>query len=66
PKDLLEDLRDIVFNYPGDCRLFFTMESSEKKKVTISAHNRFNVSPCGAFLQEVEGLLGYKGVELVL
>ena len=66
PKNLLEDLRDIVFNYPGDCRLFFTMESSEKKQVTISAHNRFNVSPCGAFFQEVEGLLGYKGVELVL
>ena len=66
PKNLLEDLRDIVFNYPGDCRLFFTMESSEKKQVIISAHNRFNVSPCGAFFQEVEGLLGYKGVELVL
>ena len=66
PKDLLEDLRDIVFNHPGDCRLFFTMESSEKKRITISAHNRFNVSPCGAFFQEVEGLLGYKGYELVL
>jgi len=64
-KDLLQDLKDVVFNYPGDCRLFFIMESSEKKQITISAHNRFNVMPCGEFFQEVESLLGSKGIELV-
>jgi len=63
-RDLLEDLRDIVFRYPGECRLLFRVGGPEGGSVTLSAHGRFNVLPCSRFLAEVDDLIGHRVWEL--
>ena len=61
----LEELRDIVFKYPGRSRLLFKIEAPGGDPLMISAHGRFNVLPCRALLTEMEELLGYQAWELV-
>ncbi len=56
--ELLEDLKDIVFRYPGNCRLLFKIVLSRKKKVVIEAHQQFNVLPCREFLDEIKTIIG--------
>ncbi len=64
-RELLEDLLDIVFRYPGDCNLFFKVSMSHDKEVIISAHDRFSVLPCDEFIAEIEALTGKKVHELI-
>ena len=64
-KNLLEDLKDAVFKYPGDCKLMFRVGSPERKAVMISAHFRHSVLPCPQFFEEVEGLFGGNVCEVV-
>ncbi|MCP4683025.1 MAG: DNA polymerase III subunit alpha, partial [Desulfobacterales bacterium] len=45
-KEFLEDLRDIVFRFPGECRLLFKVGMPHGEEVHISAGTRFNVLPC--------------------
>jgi DNA polymerase III subunit alpha len=61
----LEDLRDIVFKYPGESRLLFKVDVPGGDPLVISAHDRFNVLPCRGLLEEVEALLGYQAWELI-
>ncbi len=63
-REVLEDLRDIVFKYPGECKLIFKVSVSEGEEVMVSAHDRFNVLPCNELLAEVDGLLGHRAWEL--
>ncbi len=63
-REVLEDLRDIVFRYPGECKLIFKVGVPEGKEVMVSAHGRFNVIPCNEFLAEVDGLLGHRAWKL--
>ncbi|MDZ7698638.1 MAG: DNA polymerase III subunit alpha [Deltaproteobacteria bacterium] len=55
---VLQDLRDIVFKYPGDCRMLFKVERAGGEPVNIAAHSRFNVLPCEAFIEAVETVAG--------
>ena len=59
-KDLLEDLKDITFKYPGNCKLFFRLSMSQGKEALISAHNRFSVLPCRELICEIEAVTGNK------
>jgi DNA polymerase-3 subunit alpha len=63
--ELLEDLVDITFKYPGDCRLFFRVENKGGDEFLISAGDRFKIMPCHEFLREVEVLTGTKVNELM-
>ena len=63
-REVLEDLRDIVFRYPGECKLIFKVDVPEGEEVLVSAHGRFDVIPCNEFLAEVDGLLGHRAWEL--
>ena len=63
-RQLLEDLLDIVFKYPGDCGLFFKVKMSDGKEVLISANERFRVIPSREFLAETEALIGNHVVEM--
>jgi len=58
--ELLNDLMDIVFRYPGDCRVLFRILLSGEREVTIRAHHRFSVLPCREMLAEMENLIGHK------
>lgn len=62
---MLQDLRYTTYKYPGDCELIFKVKMAHKKKVTISAHNRFNVLPCRELIAEIEELTGNRVHELI-
>ncbi|MCJ7682896.1 MAG: DNA polymerase III subunit alpha, partial [Desulfobacteraceae bacterium] len=62
--EVLEDLRDIVFKFPGECKLIFKVDVPEGEEVMVSVHGRFNVLPCSEFLAEVDGLMGHRAWEL--
>ncbi len=64
-KEMLEDLKDAVFKYPGDCKLMFRVGSSDDNPVMISAHFRYCVLPCPQFFEEVEDILGGNVCEVV-
>ncbi|MEE4352634.1 MAG: DNA polymerase III subunit alpha [Desulfatiglans sp.] len=60
-KELLEDVRDILFKYPGECGLFFRVTMPYSEELLISSHCRYNVLPCRKMLSEMEAL----GVEVI-
>jgi DNA polymerase-3 subunit alpha len=64
-KEMLEDLQDIVFRYPGECRLLFRVGVSPKKKMVIAAHDRFRVLPCPEIIAELEALTGKEVDQLI-
>jgi DNA polymerase-3 subunit alpha len=57
-KDLLEDIRDLFFRYPGDCSVIFRMNMSNGKETFIAANNHYKVSPCDELLEEIEEITG--------
>jgi DNA polymerase III subunit alpha len=57
-RPLLEDLRDLAFRYPGDCRLRFRVAPVSGKAVTVIADERFKVEPCHELVREMENLTG--------
>ena len=59
-KELLEDLKDIVFRFPGSCKLLFNIELPRKEAITVEAHNYFNILPCDEFIAEIESAVGSK------
>ncbi len=59
-RELLEDLRDIVFKYPGNCGVFFKLEMADGKHINICAGPSFNVIPCSELLTEIETRIGHK------
>ncbi|UCF81922.1 MAG: DNA polymerase III subunit alpha [Desulfobacteraceae bacterium] len=59
-KDLLADLQEIVFTYPGECRLLFKVNANDGNEAFISAHERFNVLPCREFIARIKLLIGDK------
>ncbi len=60
----IEDLRDIAFRYPGGCKLFFKVKSSDGKETLVSAHDRFNVLLCPELISELESL-GGSNIEII-
>jgi len=57
-RDLLEDLRDLAFRYPGECRLRFRVAPASGKALTVIANDRFKVEPCHELIREMENLTG--------
>ena len=57
-RNLLERLRDVVFKYPGECRLVFGVNTSDGKEMTIYADDCFRVLPCPEMTNEIEALVG--------
>ena len=55
-KELLEDVSDILFRYPGECSLFFRVKMSYSEELLISSHSRFNALPCHEMISEIEAL----------
>jgi DNA polymerase-3 subunit alpha len=64
-RDLLEDLRDLCFRFPGDCRLFFKVETLDSGALRISTHDRFKVEPCRDLIRQIETLTGGKVREMI-
>ena len=61
-KEKLEEIRDIIFKYPGECPIFFRVDTDQEKEVIIAAHDHFKVLPCDEMIREVEEVTGQEGV----
>jgi DNA polymerase-3 subunit alpha len=59
-KELLEDLRSIVFRFPGKCRLLFRMNGSNGDDMLIAANDCYSVLPCSELIDELETMTGDK------
>ncbi len=57
-KELLEEIREIFFRYPGECSVRFRMDTGEGKEILIAAHDHYRVLPCNELLGEIEGITG--------
>jgi len=61
-RDLLEDIKDILFRYPGECSVLFRMNMGDGKEILIGANNHYRVLPCEEMLGEIEKITGKKAV----
>ena len=59
-KELLEDLRSIVFRFPGKCRLLFRVNGSNGNDFIIAANDCYGVLPCSELIDELETMTGDK------
>jgi len=64
-RDSLEDLRDLAFRFPGECRLRFRIVLDQGKQITVTANPRFSVLPCPELISELEQLTGNRVTEIM-
>ena len=62
---LLEDLHDILEQYPGSCRAFIHLRDPEKTETIIALPDATRLKACSSLVQEIKGSLGYDVVETV-
>ena len=55
-RTLLENIRDVLFRYPGDCTVLFRVDMGEDKEVIIQAHKHYRITPCDEVRREIEAL----------
>ena len=63
-RQVLADLQDIIFKYPGECTLVFKVALEEGTTMSIEANDRFAVFPCTRCIEEIENLIGTKVAEV--
>jgi DNA polymerase-3 subunit alpha len=61
-RDLLEDIKDVLFRYPGECSVLFRMNMGDGKEILIGANNHYRVLPCEEMLGEIEKITGKRAV----
>jgi DNA polymerase-3 subunit alpha len=61
-REFLEEIKDILFRYPGESSVQFTVNMGQGKELLIAAHPRYSVSPCQEMIREIETLTGQKVV----
>ncbi len=58
-KQLLMDIKHILFKYPGTCPLRFRIRlSNNGKEILVAAHSNYNISPCQELIDDMQALLG--------
>jgi len=56
----LEEIKDILFRYPGESAILFRVGTGLGEEFLIAAHNRYKVSPCREMISEIETRIGRK------
>ena len=59
-KEKLEDIKDIIIGYPGDCSVIFRIKTANGKDVFVEADRHYQVFPCNELIGEIESILGSK------
>ena len=59
-RDLLEEIKDVIFRYPGECSVFFRVGINQEKEIIIAAHDHYQVFPCDEMIGEIETITGQK------
>ncbi len=57
-REVLEQIRDILFRYPGECSVLFRVDTGQGKELIIAAHDQYRISPCDEVKGEIEAILG--------
>jgi DNA polymerase-3 subunit alpha len=60
---MLERLRDIIQQHPGDCRGFVHLKIAEQAETVIAMSDNWGIQPGETLTREVNGLFGYSAVE---
>ncbi|HUU39832.1 MAG TPA: DNA polymerase III subunit alpha, partial [Desulfatiglandales bacterium] len=55
-------LRDLIFRYPGECRLKFKI-NLKGKELTIVAHNHYSIMPEKDLIEQIESLMEAKVIQ---
>ena len=61
-REILEQIKDILFRYPGESSVQFRVNTGQGKELLIAAHPRYRVSPSYEMIREIETLIGQKVV----
>ncbi len=61
-RDLLEEVRDILFRYPGKCSVLIRLHDGNGKEIIIAANRHYMVFPCAEMIEEIEEITGQKVV----
>jgi DNA polymerase III subunit alpha len=61
-RENLEEIKDILFRYPGNSLVQFRVTTGQGKALLIAAHTRYRVSPSTKMIREIETLIGRKVV----
>jgi DNA polymerase III subunit alpha len=61
-RELLEEIKDILFRYPGESSVQFRVKTGPGRELLIAAHHRYRVSPSLEMIREIETLIGQKVV----
>ncbi|MBN2033257.1 MAG: DNA polymerase III subunit alpha, partial [Deltaproteobacteria bacterium] len=61
-RKVLEEIKDILFRYPGESSVQFRVITGEGRELLIAAHPRYRVSPSLEMIREIETLIGRKVV----
>ena len=56
----LEDIKDIIFKYPGESAILFKVRTPGGEEFLIIAHHRYRVTPCREMIKELEARIGQK------
>ena len=61
---LMEELRNILTKYPGECPVFFDLEIPYNCRIRIQSREVIGITPAEALTRELESLLGENSVIL--
>jgi DNA polymerase-3 subunit alpha len=59
-RDNLEEIKDIIFRYPGESSVVFRVNTGQDEQYLVAAHHRYRVSPCDEMIKELEVIIGQK------
>ncbi|MBW1765912.1 MAG: hypothetical protein JRJ65_02545 [Deltaproteobacteria bacterium] len=59
-RESLEEIKNIIFRYPGECPVLFRVGTGQGKEVIIAAHDRYRVFPSRKMIEEIEPIIGQK------
>ncbi len=59
-REVLEQIRDIFFRFPGECSVLFRVDAGQGKELLIEAHDHYRISPCDEIKGEIEEIIGEK------
>jgi len=57
-QEKLEELKTILFKYPGACTVLFRVDTGSDQAAVIAAHKRYRVSPSLEMIVEIESFTG--------
>ena len=58
----LNNLKDIIDKYNGNCPVFFDIKEKENIEQTVKAHHTYNIFPSDAFISELAQVVGSRSI----